>query len=523
MNRFTFSCLVLFLFFTSPALCQTHDNTQVRGLVKENAMVVSANILASEIGRDILLQGGNAFDAAVATHFALAVVYPQAGNIGGGGFAVYLSNTASGPEIGSLDFREKAPLSASKDMYLDEQKNVIPKLSLEGHLAVGVPGSVDGMFKLHEKYGTMDMKELIQPSINLAYHGFEINESLAFQLNRFEDTFKKVNKRNTTLNKETAWKKGDLLINKALASTLAIIRDQGRNGFYEGIVAEQIVKESQKGNGMITAEDLSIYSSKWRKPVTGMYKGHQVVSMPPPSSGGIALLQLLQGADHQDLKVTGHNSAETIHKMIEVERRVYADRATFLGDQDFITVPTATLLDTGYNNKRFASINPRKATPSSVIKEGKVDVIESFETTHYSVVDKDGNAVSITTTLNSYFGSKVEVEGAGFFLNNEMDDFSSKPGIPNQFGLVGNEANAIAPEKRMLSSMTPTIVMKDDKIKMVVGTPGGSTIITSVYQAIVNVIDHELTMQEAVNAPKFHHQWLPDQVFFEQDKFDEKT
>lgn len=490
------------------------------GVMADSAMVVTAHPLASKVGIDIIKKGGNAFDAAIAVQFALAVVYPRAGNIGGGGFAVYRDSDGN---KGSLDFREKAPAAAREDMYLDKEGNVIEGLSMKGHLAYGVPGSVDGMVKLHEKFGTLPFAELVQPSIELAYNGVELNQAEADLLNRFKEDFLEVNDHPVYMVKEEPWKKGDILKHTELAATLALIRDYGRDGFYKGIIADLMVKQSMKGNGILTMEDLESYNSKWREPVIGQYKNYSVISMPPPSSGGVALLQLMQGAARYDLSTMGHNSSETIHAMVELERRVYADRATYLGDPDHYEIPVSMLLDTAYNNNRFSNIRLDEKTASSDIKEGKVEVIESVETTHFSIVDNKGNAVGITTTLNSYFGSKVLVKGAGFFMNNEMDDFSAKPGTPNQFGLVGAEANAIKPEKRMLSSMTPTIVEKDGTLFMVLGTPGGSTIITSVFQTMLNVMEHSMTMQDAVNAPKFHHQWLPDMVLFEEDKFDKKT
>ncbi len=499
--------------------CQTNQKTvqpktPVTGALGESAMVSSAHPLATKVGVDILKNGGNAFDAAIAVQFALAVVFPRAGNIGGGGFALYRMNDGS---IGSLDFREKAPSASSRDMYLDESGEIVPNLSVRGHLAAGVPGSVDGMFQLHEKFGTRPMAELIQPAINLAYYGYVLTEDAAYQLNQKSEDLAVVNGDDFFLVKEDGWRAGDSIKYTELASTLVQIRDRGASGFYGGIVADQITKEMQRGGGLISKQDLLNYSSKWRTPVTGSYRGHKIISMPPPSSGGVAVLQLLQGAEGFDISSMGHNTKETIHILTELERRVYADRATHLGDPDFYDVPVDMLLDKAYNNKRFASIKKNAKTDSQEIKEGKVDVIESVETTHFSVVDPDGNAVAITTTLNSFFGCKVYVRGAGFFLNNEMDDFSSKPGVPNQFGLVGGEANAIVPEKRMLSSMTPTIVEKDAKLKMVVGTPGGSTIITSVFQTIMNVIDHGMSMQEAVNAKRIHSQWLPDVIIAEKE------
>lgn len=491
------------------------DIKPVQGIIGESAMVVSAHPLASEIGANVLANGGNAIDAAIAVQFALQVVFPEAGNIGGGGFAVI--RLADGT-VASLDFREKAPKAAERDMYLNDQGNVIPDKSRTGHLAAGVPGSVAGMWALHQKYGSLPWSDLINPSIELSYFGYTITELGASNFNRFQEVFAEVNAPHQPwMIKEGGWNEGDSVVQRALAATFGQIRENGKDGFYKGIVANQIVKEMQRGGGLITHEDLESYEAIWREPVVGNYRGHKIISMPPPSSGGVALLQLLQGAALHDVKSLGHNSAETIHLMTELERRVYADRATHLGDPDFYDVPADMLLSESYNKERFGTIDMNQKTSSQEIKEGAVDIIESTETTHFSVVDNEGNAVSITTTLNGYYGCKVVVNGAGFFLNNEMDDFSAKPGIPNMFGLVGAEANAIAPEKRMLSSMTPTILEKDGKLFMVNGTPGGSTIITSVFQTIMNVIDHDMTMQEAVNAPRIHSQWLPDSIYIEPD------
>lgn len=488
------------------------------GTIGQKAMVSSVHKLASEIGKDILMQGGNAFDAAVAVQFALAVVYPEAGNIGGGGFAVI--RTSDG-RVDALDFREKAPLAAAETMYQDETGDVITDLSRIGHLATGVPGSVDGMAQLHAKYGKIDWATLVQPSVNLAENGYIVEERGAANLMRMQEAFEKYNGADFYLVKD--WQATDTVIHEGLAETMALIRDNGRSGFYEGKTAELILAEMEEGNGLITQEDLNAYHAAWRKPVVGDYKGHKIISMPPPSSGGVALLQLLQGSANYDFQSMGHNSPQALHAMVELSRRVYADRATYLGDPDHYDVPVEMLLSTNYNSGRFSDINLDQKTPSAEIKEGQVEIIESIETTHFSIVDEAGNAVSITTTLNSYYGNKVLVDGAGFFLNNEMDDFSAKPGVPNQFGLIGNEANAIMPEKRMLSSMTPTIVEKDGELLMVVGTPGGSTIITAVYQTIVNIVDHGMTMQEAVNAKKYHHQWLPDVVMLEKDAFGQVT
>ena len=483
----------------------------------KNGMVVSAHPEASEVGVEILKKGGNAVDAAVAVQFALAVVYPNAGNIGGGGFMVFRS--ASG-EINALDFREKAA-GAGRDMYLDASGNPIVTKSLYGHLAAGVPGSVDGMVEAHQKYGKLTWAQVLQPAIDLAQNGFKITRRQATELNGLHRKFMDFNPNGTAfVNLESTWKENDLLVQKELANTLKLIQEKGRAGFYEGAVADSLVAEMQRGNGLITKEDLKNYHSAWRKPITGNYRGYKIITMPPTSSGGIALVQLLQSVESYPLKQWGHNADSTVQVIVEAERRVYADRATHLGDPDFYAVPQAGLLDAAYNKGRMASFNWNAATPSSAILAGDIKGKEHEETTHFSIVDHDGNAVSITTTLNGSYGSLVAVKGAGFFLNNEMDDFSVKPGAPNMYGLVGGEANAIAPNKRMLSSMTPTIIEKDGKLFMVVGTPGGSTIITSVFQTIINVIDFDMGMQSAVAAKKFHHQWLPDEVYVEKDAID---
>jgi gamma-glutamyltranspeptidase/glutathione hydrolase len=506
--------IFLLLLFIS---CQSQEKYETIpseiGPLGEEAMISTAHPLATKIGLEVLKNGGNAIDAAVAVKFALAVVFPRAGNIGGGGFAVYRMNDG---RIGSLDFREKAPATSHRDMYLNQSGDVIEGISTVGHKAAGVPGSVDGILKLHKKLGNKSLPELIQPAINLAYFGFTITQDQADEFNEKREVFIQVNGADFFLVKSDLWQAGDTIKFTELAGTLTQIRDRGRDGFYGGIVADQIVKEMQQNGGLISEEDLRNYNSKWREPITGNYRGHRVISMPPPSSGGVALLQLLQGAEQYNIKEMGHNTAETIHLMTELERRVYADRATHLGDPDFYDVPVNMLLSTDYNKERFSDISLKKKTNSQEIKEGEVEVIESVETTHFSIVDPEGNAVSLTTTLNSFFGCKVYVRGAGFFLNNEMDDFSAKPGVANQFGLVGGEANAIQPEKRMLSSMTPTIVEKDGRLKMVVGTPGGATIITSNFQAIMNVIDHGMGMQDAVNATRTHSQWLPDRILIEE-------
>ncbi|MNK15157.1 Gamma-glutamyltranspeptidase precursor [compost metagenome] len=485
-----------------------------------NGMVVSANEKASRVGLDILKRGGNAVDAAVAVQFALAVVYPNAGNVGGGGFMVY--RDASG-EMNSLDFRETAPATASRDMYLDSVGNPIVDKSLEGHLASGIPGSVAGMVAAHQKYGKLKWADLIEPAIALAKNGFKLSEQQVDELNRLKARFVKNNPQGTALAKETEWLEDDVLIQPELATTLEKIRDYGRAGFYEGPVADSLLAEMRRGGGIISAEDLKNYKAVWRKPIVGNYKGYRIVTMPPPSSGGIALIQLLKSVEPYPLKRWGLNSDSTVQLMVEAERRVYADRAEYLGDPDFYKVPQAQLLNDAYIKSRMANFNWAHATPSSEIKAGVLRPAEHEETTHFSIVDRDGNAVSVTTTLNGSYGSAVVVKGGGFLLNNEMDDFSVKPGSPNMYGLVGGEANAIAPGKRMLSSMTPTIVEKDGKLFMIVGTPGGSTIITSVFQTIVNVIEFNKTMQSAVNAKKFHHQWLPDTLYVEKGALDSVT
>ena len=478
----------------------------------KNGVVVTAHPEASKVGVEILKKGGNAIDASVAVQFALAVVYPNAGNIGGGGFLVY--RDAKG-KTDALDYREKAPFKATEDMYWDKNGNAITELSLYGQFAAGVPGTVDGMVKAHEKYGKLNWKDLVQPAINLAQKGFKITKQQASELTNKHNDFVKYNSKTNALTSKSSWKEGDLLIQKDLANTLKLIQQKGRAGFYEGKTADLIVKEMKRGNGIISHEDLKQYQSVWRTPVSGNYKGLKVISMPPPSSGGIALVSLFQSIENYPINKWGFQADSTIQVMVEAERRVYADRAEHLGDPDFFKVPQKQLLDKSYNVNRMKDFSFNKATPSSAIKAGEIIGKESMETTHYVIVDKDGNAASVTTTLNGSYGSLVVVGGAGFLLNNEMDDFSVKPGTPNMYGLVGGKANAIQPQKRMLSSMTPSILEKDGKLFMVVGTPGGSTIITSVFQAILNVVDFGMTMQEAVAAPRFHHQWLPDQVDYE--------
>ncbi len=485
-----------------------------------NGMVVCATPDAAKVGIEILKKGGNAVDAAVAVQFALAVSHPEAGNIGGGGFMVYRSGNG---ESNTLDFREKAPAAASQNMYLDSAGNVIPDMSLSTHQASGVPGSVDGMVQAHLKYGKLSWAQLVQPAVDLARNGFKITKRLASSLNYERSQFVKLDSGKSYLLKDGGWKEGDLLVQEDLAKTLELIRDNGRDGFYAGKVADELVAEMKSGNGLITKTDLENYHSVWRKSLTGNYKGYHIITMPPPSSGGIALLQLLHSVEKYPLQRWGHNQDSTIQLIVEAERRVYADRSKYLGDPDFYKVPVDSLLNPAYIETRMKSFSWTSATPSSIIQPGTFAGYESDQTTHYSIVDKDGNAVAITTTLNGSFGSKIFVNGAGFLLNNEMDDFSAKPGVPNMFGLVGGKANSIQPGKRMLSSMTPTIIEKGGKLFMVVGTPGGSTIITSVFQTILNVIEFNMNMQQAVDAKRFHHQWLPDEVDIEKGALDSAT
>ena len=492
------------------------------GVVAANGMVVTAHPIATKIGLDVLKKGGNAFDAAVAVKYALAVVLPKAGNLGGGGYLIY--RTAEG-EKGALDFRETAPLAASRDMFIDvKTDSVMQQKALLGHLAACTPGTVDGMDKIYNKFCMLPFETLIQPAIDVAKYGFEVSEYDAWTINRFQKQFREVNDSSMIFIKSDSWAEGDSLVQKDLAKTLERIRDKGRDGFYKGETARHIVDEINSGGGILSLEDLENYSSVWREPIEGVYRdSFNIISMPPSSSGGIIIVQLLKGSNAYNFKKMGHNTPETVHVMTELQRRAFADRAEHMGDLDFYDVPVDMLLDEEYITARNASINMEKATPSAEIKAGKVDKIESLETTHFSIVDKEGNAVSITTTLVGYFGCKVLVDNAGFFLNNEMNNFSLKPGFPNIFGLVGGEANAIAPGKRMLSSMSPTIVEKNGDLFMVLGTPGGSTIINVNYQNIINVIDHGMTMQEAVDAKKHHSQWLPDRIVVEEGTLDSLT
>ena len=508
-------CMVSLLMFsckTSPAKEKT------TGLITNKAMVVSAREEASKIGVEILRKGGNAFDAMVATELALAVAYPYAGNIGGGGFMVYRKNDG---EIGALDYREKAPLASDKDMFLDANGNVVDGKSTLGAMAVGIPGTVAGVFAAHNKFGTLSIQEILKPVIALAKKGVLVTKKQEKRIKKYQPKFKEVNQSLILL--DSVWKENDTIKYNALAATLERISKNGRDEFYKGETAKRLVNFMQANGGIMTLEDLGKYEVKWRTPITFTYDDLRVISMSPPSSGGICLAQIMNGIEPYDLHTFGYNSTKTIQVITEAERRAYADRSFFLGDPDFVKIPMKTLISKAYTKGRMDNFSFEKATKSADVAHGTIEMIESDETTHYSIIDQFGNAISVTTTINGAYGSKLYCSDLGFFLNNEMDDFSSKPGVPNMFGLIGAKANEIVPEKRMLSSMTPTIVEKEGKLWMVVGTPGGSTIITSVLQTILNVHEFNFGMQEAVNQPRFHHQWMPDLIMMEPNQFDKNT
>lgn len=490
--------------------------TIIKNAVFNKVAVGSAHPLASLIGAAIMKKGGNAFDAAIAVQLTLAVVYPGAGNLGGGGFLIARKTNK---ELIGIDYREAAPARANRDMYLDKNGNVQMMLSQQGHLASGIPGTVAGLFATME-HAKLPFKVLIQPAIDIAEHGFVITEKEAAGLNSTRESFVKNSTRPTAFVKAEKWKAGDTLVQKELAATLRRIQKEGSAGFYQGETARLIVEEMKRGNGIITMEDLSNYTAKLRKPLEFTYRDHQVISFAPPSSGGLLIGQMLKMIEKFPVKEMGFQTPKSVQLMIEAERRAYADRAEYMGDPDFFPVPVKTLLSDAYVNQRMSDYVADKAGNSSNVKAGVIK--ESEQTTHLSVMDAEGNMVAVTTTLNGGYGSRTVVGGAGFLLNNEMDDFSAKPGVPNMYGAVGGEANAIVPGKRMLSSMTPTLLLKNNKPLLVVGTPGGTTIPTSVFQAIVNVVDFGMTAEEAINKPKFHHQWLPDEVAVEKD-FDPNT
>ena len=508
--KLNYSHLFFFTFLSISALITSCNSENV---IK--ASIVSARQEASSIGIAIMEKGGSAFDAMIATDLALTVCFPNAGNISGGGFMVY--RTADG-KTGSLDFREKAPIAASADMYLDIDGNVIDGKSTLGGLAVGVPGTVAGLVAIHEKFGTIPWKELVQPAIDLALDGYLVTEKQEKSFNSKIEDFISVNGPETFY--AQGFKSGDRVKNIALANTLKRIAKFGKSGFYEGEIANDLVNRVKETGGIISHDDLLAYKPVWRDPINFQYKDLNIFAMGPPSSGGICLGQILKMIEPYDIGQYKHNSIKVMQIIVEAERRSYADRSLYLGDPDFYKVPEKKLLNTEYLNERMETFDFDKATKSIDIKPGSLIFEESEETTHYSIIDEIGNAVAVTTTLNGSYGSKVFVEKGGYFLNNEMDDFSSKPGVPNMFGLIGGKANSISSQKRMLSAMTPTIVEKNGKLSMIVGTPGGSTIITSVLQTILNVYEFGMNIQKAVSAARFHHQWLPDNIVMEPGRFD---
>ena len=492
-------------------------NHSEEGLTAKNGMVVSAREEASRIGVEILKKGGNAFDAMIATDLALAVSFQSAGNIGGGGFMVYREATG---ETGALDFREKAPLTASKDMYLDDQGNIIKGMSLAGAMAIGVPGTVAGIFKVHEKFGTLPIETLFQPAIDLANNGIVITKKQSSKIKSHQRYFQLVNKEKILFQKEISV--GDTLKFPNLGNTLYRIMKNGKDEFYKGETAKKLVDFINDNNGIISLKDLALYEAVWRDPVEFQYDNLKVISMSPPSSGGICLEQIMKMIEPYDINDLTHNSLDYIKILVEAERRSFADRSYYLGDPDFVSIPKEQLVEKEYLMERMSSFSFNSPTPSNQISYGNVEVLESDETTHYSIVDQFGNAIAVTTTLNGSYGSQLYCSELGFFLNNEMDDFSSKPGSPNMFGLIGGSANKIEPQKRMLSSMTPTIVEKENRLFMTLGSPGGSRIITSVLQTILNVHEFNMNMNKAVNSPRFHHQWMPDKIQLESNSFSAK-
>ena len=483
----------------------------------KNGMVVSAREEASMAGIEILKQGGNAFDAMIATDLALAVVYPSAGNLGGGGFMVYRLNNDS---IGSLDYREKAPLKASKDMFLDTDGNEIKNLSTVGSLSIGIPGTVAGLFATYEKFGSVPLESIFKPAIKLAEKGFRVTKKQAESINRYRKQILSLNDQIKEF--ENEFKEGDLFINKPLAQTLKLLQKKGKDEFYKGSIGEQIVEYLKIKNGIIQKKDLEDYEPVWRDPVVFNYKDLEIISMGPPSSGGVVLGQIFKMLDNFDLSKIKHNDANYIKLLTEIEKRAFADRSKYLGDPDFNYIPVNELFDQSYLDSKISDFSFQKSTKSVDIFPGSIILNESNETTHYSIVDQFGNAVAVTTTLNGSYGSKLYPPNLGFFLNNEMDDFSIKPGIPNMYGLTGGEINSIQPQKRMLSSMTPTIVKKNGKLYLVLGSPGGPTIITSVLQTILNFEIFGFEIQEAVDKPRFHHLWLPDKIYYEDGIINDK-
>ena len=515
LHLFSIFWLSISLSANSPVLNKesiTHPEVGLEG------MVVTQHYLASEVGVAILNKGGNAYDATIAVAFALAVVLPRAGNIGGGGFTVLYNS--SDESFQSLDYREKAPLAASKNMYLDKNGDVISNLSTLGYKAIAVPGTVDGMWELHKKYGSMDWKELIVPSIKLAKEGFKVSPLMADTLNRNYKSLSKFSETKKIFFQENPVKFNSLLIQKDLAKTLEKISNNGRNGFYKGDVAQKIVADMKRNDGLITFDDLENYKSKWRKPLIRKYKNFEVITMPPPSSGGLHLIQMLNILENFDLKSMKHNSPSYVLLLNEVMKYAYADRSQYLGDPDYVDVPVNKLISKDYAESISKKITIDSVTQSDDIKAGMYIDLESDETTHFSIADKYGNLVSTTYTLNSSFGSKVVIAKTGILMNNEMDDFSSAPGVPNQFGLLGEKFNEIQPSKRPLSSMTPTIVFKNNSPFLIMGSPGGSRIITAVLQNFLNIAEFEMNLADSINKPRVHQQWYPDLLFLEKG-FDE--
>ncbi|KTR88970.1 gamma-glutamyltransferase [Pantoea dispersa] len=497
---------------SAPPVSYGVDSDTFHPVKAQHGMVASVDAMATRVGVDILKQGGNAVDAAIAVGFALAVTHPQAGNLGGGGFM--LLRTAAGRTT-AIDFREMAPARASRDMFLDKQGNADSKLSLTSHLASGTPGTVAGFALAAQKYGTLPLSTLLAPALKLARDGIIVNDALADDLATYgkENLINHDNSRAIFYKADgQPYQKGDRLVQKNLAHSLQLIAQQGPDAFYKGKIADEIAAEMAQHGGLIGKADLAAYRAVERKPVSGSYRGYEVFSMPPPSSGGIHIVQILNILENFDLAKWGFGSADAMQVMAEAEKYAYADRSEYLGDPDFVKVPQQALTSKAYAKTLAQQIDVNKARPSADIKPGKLAPYESNQTTHFSVVDKDGNAVAVTYTLNTYFGSGVVAGNSGILMNNEMDDFSAKPGTPNVYGLVGGEANAIQPAKRPLSSMSPTIVAKDGKTWLVTGSPGGSRIITTVLQMVVNSIDFGMNVAEATNAPRFHHQWLPDQL-----------
>ncbi len=508
---------LLYLFSLFIIIFSCIDKPTNQGLIAKNGMVVSAREEASKIGVEILKKGGNAFDAMIATDLALAVSYQSAGNIGGGGFMVY--RKADG-QTGALDYREKAALTATKDMYLDDEGNIIKGMSLVGAMAVGVPGTIAGIFEVHSKFGSLPIEALFQPAIDLAKNGIIITKKQSNRIKRHQNYFKLANKEKIPFQGKI--NRGDTLKFPNLANTLDRIMKNGRDEFYKGKTAKKLVDFINDNNGIISLKDLELYQAVWRDPIEFSYDNLKIISMSPPSSGGICLEQIMKMIEPYEIHKMEHNSLDYFKLLVEAERRSFADRSYYLGDPDFVSIPKEELVSDEYILDRMSNFSFDSPTPSDEISYGKVEILESEETTHYSIVDQFGNAISVTTTLNGTYGSQLYCSELGFFLNNEMDDFSSKPGSPNMFGLIGGSANKIEPQKRMLSSMTPTIVEKDNKLLMTLGSPGGSRIITSVLQTILNVHEFDMNMNKAVNSPRFHHQWMPDSIKIESNSFNPK-